>query len=270
MRLQAYLDRIGFKGAPRPDLATLRALHGLHLLAIPYENLDVLMGVDLDFDQARIFDKLVARRRGGWCYEMNGLLAWALEEIGFNVTRLAGAVVRDRMGDAMIGNHLVLLVDLDRRYVADVGFGDGLFEPVPLRAGEIVQRRFVSRLEKVDAAWWRYHNHQYGGAPAFDFTAAPADADLLAARCRFLQTDPGSPFTQNAVIQRHVRDGVEILRNSIRLSVRPEGAARRLLQDADEFAGELRDVFGLNVPNAASIWPLAEARGREMLAQMPP
>jgi N-hydroxyarylamine O-acetyltransferase len=267
MNLQAYLDRVGFEGAPRPDLDTLARLHRGHLLHIPYENLDVLLGARLDFDPARIFDKLVTRCRGGWCYEMNGLLAWALEEIGFKVTRLAGAVWRERIGESVVGNHLVLLVDLDTRYVADVGFGDGLFEPVPLRAGEIAQRGFVSRLERIDGGWWRYHNHQHGGAPSFDFRETPADADVLAERCRYLQTDAGSPFTQNSVIQRHAPDGVEVMRNSIRLSVRPSGVDVRFIFSAADYVRELRETFGVDVPEAAKAWPLAERRGREMLAQ---
>jgi N-hydroxyarylamine O-acetyltransferase len=269
MQLAAYLERIGFRGAPGSDLTTLRELHRRHLLSIAYENLDVLLGAPLDLDPGRIFDKLVTRRRGGWCYEMNGLFGWALTEIGFKVTRLAGAVVRDRLGDAMIGNHLVLLVELDRLYVADVGFGDGLFEPVPLREGEIKQRGFVSRFARADGGWWRYHNHQHGGAPAFDFTAQAADESVLAERCRILQSDPASPFTQNAVVQRHVREGIEVLRNSLRFSVRPDGVERRVLKSAEDYVRELRDVFDVDLPEAARLWPLAEARGRAMLADAP-
>ncbi|MBL8552022.1 MAG: arylamine N-acetyltransferase [Hyphomonadaceae bacterium] len=268
MQLKAYLDRIGFKGAPRADLATLRELHRRHLLTIPYENLDVLFGAPLDLDPHRIFDKLVTHRRGGWCYEMNGLLSWALKEIGFSVTRIAGGVVRDRLGDGMIGNHLVLLVDLDRRYIADVGFGDGLFEPTLLREGEITQRGFVSRLEKVDDRFWRYHNHQHGGAPAFDFAEAPADEALLAARCRGLQTEDNSPFTQNVVLQRHTKWGVAILRNSVRLDVRPDGPELRVLKNAKDFGREIRDVFGLDLLQIEELWPLAERKGRDYLAAL--
>ena len=95
MDLPAYLQRIQFRGEPRPDLATLKALHRQHLLHIPYENLDVQLGRPLDLDPAAAFDKLVRRRRGGWCYEMNGLLRWALETVGFEVLPMTGAIRRD-------------------------------------------------------------------------------------------------------------------------------------------------------------------------------
>jgi len=269
MQLQAYLDRIGFAGTPRPDLDTLKRVHRGHLTQIPFENLDVVLGRRLDFDPARIFAKLVTRRRGGWCYEMNGLLAWALEVIGFDLTRLAGAVRRADLGDAFIGNHLVLLVHLERDYVADVGFGDGLIEPVPLAEGAIEQAGFASRLERIEGGWWRYHNHQHGGAPSYDFRTEPGDPAVLEERCAFLQTSAESPFTQNVVLQRRCPDRIEVMRNAVRLTVRPDGVARRLVADADEFERELRTTFGVEEPEARTLWPLAEMRTRAMLAEEP-
>ncbi len=90
-----YVRRIGFDGDPRPDLVTLRQMHRRHLAAIAYENLDVQLDVPISFELDAIFAKLVQSRRGGWCFEMNALLAWALEWIGFRVTRMAGAVLRN-------------------------------------------------------------------------------------------------------------------------------------------------------------------------------
>src|SRR3954447_13867342 len=113
MDIQPYLDRVGFTGAPRPDLATLWALHRGHAFAVTYENFDVQLGRPLTTDPAAAFDKIVRRGRGGWCYEQNGLLAAVLDEIGFKVTRLAGGVHREVRGDEAVGNHLVLLVDID-------------------------------------------------------------------------------------------------------------------------------------------------------------
>jgi N-hydroxyarylamine O-acetyltransferase len=269
MDLQTYLDRIGFDGEPRADVDSLTRLHRGHLEHIPYENLDVALGRPVDFDIDRIFEKMVTRRRGGWCYEMNGLLAWALEEIGFGVTRLAGAVRRADLGDAFIGNHLVLLIQLDRPFVADVGFGDGLHEPVPLAEGAIEQSGFRSRLEQIEGGWWRYHNHQHGGAPSYDFRAEPGDPAVLAERCTFLQTSPQSPFTQNVVLQRRCADRVEVMRNALRFTVRPDGVERRLVGDADEFVREVGTVFGVEEPEARALWPLAELRARAMLAENP-
>src|SRR5712691_10879700 len=129
MQLDAYLNRIGHHGARKVDLETLIALHRAHLRTIPYENLDIPLGRTLSLDEATIYAKLVTARRGGWCYEMNGLFAWALQELGFSVMRLASTVGR-QSPDMEDGSHLILLVKLDRPYLADVGFGNGLLEPI--------------------------------------------------------------------------------------------------------------------------------------------
>ncbi|MCH1571610.1 MAG: arylamine N-acetyltransferase, partial [Longimicrobiales bacterium] len=140
MNLQAYLDRIGFVGEAQADVDTLRDLHHRHLKSVSYENLSIQLGEPVGLSPADSYAKIVEGGRGGWCYEMNGLLGWALEEIGFDVMRMAAGVLRSVRGDWSIGNHLALAVHLeDGPWLADVGFGDGLREPVPLREGPIEQ-----------------------------------------------------------------------------------------------------------------------------------
>lgn len=269
MDLQAYFDRIGFDGEARADAATLSAIHRRHLLSIPFENLDILLGRRVDLDEERIFDKLVRRRRGGWCYEMNGLFAWALQTIGFGVTRLAGGVDRELRGDDSVGNHLALLVEADGEWLADVGFGDGLFEPVPLGEGPIVQRGFESSLRRIGDGWWRFNNHQQGGAPYYDFRVEPASTVQLERQCELLQTSELSGFTQTLTAQRQFDDRVEILRNSVRSTVFPDRVQRFVLGAAEEFLTELREVFGIEDPEAVSLWPKAEANGRSYVVENP-
>src|SRR5215212_4496121 len=104
--LTAYLERIGYDGALAPDLPTLTALHRAHVLAIPFENLDVQLGRPPTLDPAAIFAKLVTARRGGWCYEQNGLFGRVLAGLGFTVTRMSGGVMRAERGEATMGGHL--------------------------------------------------------------------------------------------------------------------------------------------------------------------
>jgi N-hydroxyarylamine O-acetyltransferase len=267
--LAAYFARIGFRGEARVDAATLTALHRAHLLAIAYENLDVQFGRPVTTAPEAAFDKLVRRRRGGWCYEMNGLFGAALEAIGFKVTRLAGAVRRDLMGEVMVGNHLVLKIDLDQPWIADVGFGDGAFEPFPLREGPIAAGGFEMRLEKLDDRWWRFHNHAFGGAPSFDFTEAPADPALLAEKCQWLQTWPESPFVQNVTAQRHRPGEILVLRGRVLKHVRPDGADDQLIGSAEAFVEILAREFDLDVPEAAALWPRIVARHEALFAQPP-
>lgn len=265
MQLDAYLARIGFEGAPRPDLETLTAVHRQHLLAIPYENIDVQLQRRCDLDVERIYRKLVEQGRGGWCYEMNGLLCWALAEIGFDVTRVNGAVGRRERGDDAVGNHLVLLVHLDETWVADVGFGDGVIDPIPLREADIEQRGFRYRLERIDDTFWRFHNHEYGGAPDFDFSTRPADEKLFSSKCELLQTSGESPFVTSLVCQRFVDGGYEIQRGLCAGRISPDGADSWLLHDAGELVERLRTAFGLDVPDAGSLWPRLVERHAEWL-----
>jgi N-hydroxyarylamine O-acetyltransferase len=261
MNLAAYLDRIGHSGPVRPDLATLRAVHRAHHFAIPYENLDVQLKRTVVTDPAAAFDKIVTRRRGGWCYEMNGLLGWALGEIGFKVTRMMAGVRREQDGDIAVSNHLILRVDLeDGPWMADVGFGDGPVDPYPIVAGPVNAGLFPYRLETLEDGWWRLHNHPAGGAPSFDFQIAPADEQAMADRCHWLQTDPASGFVQNAVVQRHQPDRLLMLRGRSLRTLTAEGASDRLIADADDYVATLKADFALDLPEAASLWPAIVAR----------
>jgi N-hydroxyarylamine O-acetyltransferase len=259
MDLTAYLRRIEFTDRPRPDLETLVALHRHHLLHIPYENLDVQLGRTLDLDPAAAFDKLVRRRRGGWCYEMNGVFSAALQEIGFRVSPIAGAVRRDERGKESIGNHLVLRVELDRPYLADVGFGDSLIEPIPLEAGAYIQGARTFRLEPGADGWWRFHNHARSAVPYFDFrpdeVAAP---EALAAASADLQVSPQSTFVLNLICQRHTLRGVSLLLGRVlHLAGAP---AVTILRSPEELVATLAVEFGLDAPQAASLWPAICAR----------
>ena len=261
MDLAAYLDRIGFAGQARPDLATLKAVHCAHLLAIPYENLDVQLGRPLTTDPAAAFDKIVGRRRGGWCYEMNGLLGWALEEIGFSVTRMSGAVAREVRGDDAAGNHLILKVDLDgEAWMADAGFGDGPLGPFRISPGAFRDGHFDFDLARLPDGWWRLTNHPRGGAPSFDFRDEPADETVLADKCQWLQTAPESGFVQNAVAQRHRPEGLAILRGRTLRMLLPDETTERQIGSADEYVRVLSDVFALDLPEAADLWPAILAR----------
>lgn len=266
MDLQAYLDRIGYVGAPRADLQTLAELHRRHLYAIPYENLDVQLRRPVSIDPQAAFEKIVHGGRGGWCYEMNGLFGAALEAIGFSVTRMAGAVGRG-LHPRPLGNHLVLRVDLDRPYIADVGFGDGIREPFPLETGSHQCSGYEFRLEALEDGWLRFHNHATGGAPFFDFEDRPADRDQLADTCRWLSTSPDSIFVQTAICQRHRPDAIDVLLGRVIRRVTPSQKVDRLLTSADEFVSVLKSRFDLDLPEAAALWPGICAKHDELFGE---
>lgn len=267
MDLKAYLERVGFQGQARRDVATLRALHRAHLQTVPYENLDVQFGRTLTTDPAAAFDKIVTQRRGGWCYEMNGVFGAALSEIGFKVTRMAGAAMREAFGDATVGNHLVLLVEVEGEpWIADVGFGDGALEPFRLAPASLSFGGFSFRLEAIEEGWWRFHNHEYGGARSFDFEVAPADPALLADRCAMLQTAADSHFVLNAIVQRYRGEEILQLRGRVLRRVNAAGLSQETIGSADEWVAVLARDFGLDLPQAATLWPQVAARHETVMA----
>ncbi len=261
MQLAQYLQRIGFDGRATADIQTLRRLHRLHLEAISYENLDVQLGRPLGFDLPAIFHKLVLSGvRGGWCYEMNSLFAWALEEIGFAVTRLACGVERELSGDRTIGRHMALCVDLQQPYLVDVGFGDGLIEPVPIVAGPIRQEFLEFRLEDLGAGWWRFHNHPHAGAASFDFQCRPAVPGILAEQCRWLQTAPESSFVLNAICQRFAGGTLFVLRGCVLRIITAGEVVETALDSAAEYRRVLDSIFGIEAPDIARLWDKVIAR----------
>ncbi len=270
MDLEAYFGRIGYVGEPRADLATLHALHRAHLLAIPYENLDVQLGRPVGLDAQAAFDKIVTRGRGGWCYEMNGLFAAVLEEIGFKVTRVAGAVMREAMGDIVLGNHLVLLVSVDGEpWIADVGLGDGSLDPFVLRAGAFSVEGFRFGLARLDRMWWRFRNHEQSNARSFDFIPEPSLPGVLAAHCEWQQTAPESTFVMNLVVQRFTGHEILQLHGRVLRAVQPGTRRERILDSADDLVRVLQRQFGLDVPEAASLWPRIMARHEELFETPP-
>src|SRR5215211_6629735 len=158
MDIHAYLNRIGYRGTLEPSAATLHALQRAHLLAVPFENLEIHLGRPIVLDQTALFDKIVRRRRGGFCYELNGLFAVLLRELGFEVTLLSAGVARANGDFGPEYDHLTLLVEcplsvIDSQlqpvvgdqprttnygprtiWLVDVGFGDSFRAPPRLIA----------------------------------------------------------------------------------------------------------------------------------------
>jgi N-hydroxyarylamine O-acetyltransferase len=259
--INAYLDRIGYHGRVEPTLDCLRRIHRGHALSIPYENIDVQLGAPLDRDIERIFDKLVVRRRGGWCYEMNGLLGWALTAIGFRVLPVAAGILRIERGDAAFGNHLILLVEIERRlHLADLGMGDGLREPIPLEPGAYRQGQLDFGLELMNDGYWRFHSHSFGYPPNHDFRVEPADETLLDARCQSLQTVPESVFVQNLICQLMRPEAVTCLTGRVLRQKEKSRTVKHLLSTPDELARTLATVFGIEGIDIASLWPKVLAR----------
>ncbi|MEO8395483.1 MAG: arylamine N-acetyltransferase [Chloroflexota bacterium] len=266
MRLEDYLQRIGYSGSLEPTLATLTALHRAHLMAIPYENLDIHRGGTLSVEVDKTFDKIVTRRRGGWCFEMNGLLGWALRELGFDVTLLSSDVRSEFVGDGSSGDHLVLMVRLDQRpYLVDVGFGNGLLEPIPLEPGTYTQGFLTYHLLNEGERWF-FQNHQYGG-PGFIFTLQPHSMSDFSKRCHELQTLPESGFVQNTVSFHFTPQGYVALRGAVLTTVTAQGVTEQIVDNSATYEQVLNSQFGLQIDGIEPLWEKVWARHQAWLEE---
>lgn len=259
--LDAYRTRIGHTGPLDADLATLTALHRAHVLAIPFENLDVQLGTPPGQEPGAIFAKLVTARRGGWCYEQNGLFARALAALEFDVTRMSAGVMRAARGAATMGSHLCLKVRIgDADYLADVGFGSSQIEPLPLDEHAWNSSPMAGRIQRTADGLWQLAI-EVGPTPlSYDFADAPADEGQLTRLCAWQGCDPESVFVQNLVVQLRTRDGHLMLRGKVFTVTGPTGVRVRELGSGPELIALLRESFGLDVPEVAGLWPAIEQR----------
>jgi N-hydroxyarylamine O-acetyltransferase len=268
MDLQAYLDRIGYSGIAEPTLNCLKAIHRLQAFTIPYENLDIQLGRRVDRDRQRIFDKVVLRHRGGWCYETHELLHWALVTIGFDARLVTAGIHRREFGDAKIGNHTAILVTLDKIYLADLGLGDGIRDPIPLLEGAYIQGKLTFRLERIESGYWRFLNHAFAYPTNFDFRDEPLDAARIDRMAEEFQTSAESIFVQNLACQIMQPESVTCLTGRVLRQKTAEGTTKKLVK-VSEFEQVLADIFGIRDEEAASVWPRIEERHRQLFGEKP-
>jgi len=253
--VDAYLVRIGYRGPREVTAGTLRALHRAHMGSVPFENLDIHAGRPILLEEGALFDKIVGRRRGGFCYELNGLFSALLQELGFRVTRLSAGVLKEDGSFGPDFAHMVLLVELKDRWLADVGFGDSFCEPLLLDVrGHQVRDARVYRVTH-DGTQGTMLSHGDGTATPkgyrFDF-GGHSFADY-AAMCQYHQTSPESPFTRKRVCSRATQAG-RITLSGTRLIITEHGRRQeRELSEAD-WDRALMEHFGID---AAGLVPRA-------------
>lgn len=252
--LDAYLERIGYHATPTADAATLHALHRSHAATIAFENLDVVLGRTIELDIDRVQAKLVGRRRGGYCFEQNMLLAAALERLGFSVTRLAARVQPARPGPR---THMLLRVVADGDpWLADVGFGASLLEPLPLAAMTARQGGWSYRLQPTEHDGWLLQTRradEWSDLYAFTPEAQrPIDYDVYN---HYTATHPRSPFTGQVVALRTEPHLQHALRGRDLTTTRPNGTTDTLELTTGEALEVLADLFGicLDAEDAAAL-----------------
>jgi N-hydroxyarylamine O-acetyltransferase len=243
-RVDEYLDRIA---ADRPHGSTvdgLRRLQGAHLRSVPFENLSLHLGEPIDLDPAALFTKVVTRRRGGFCYELNGLFADLLRALGFRVDLLS-ARVHGSAGYGPPFDHLALRVQLDRPWLVDVGFGRFAHDPLRLDdPGEQVDPNGTFRIVDADD----HIDVSMDGEPQYRLDPRPYDLSDFVPSCWWQATWPGSGFLQGPRCSMMTAAGRVTLAGQRLITTGADGARDERTLDSDqEVLKTYRTVFGLDL-----------------------
>lgn len=248
MDIPAYLDRIKFRGPLNRDIETLRQLHVAHLRSVPFENLSIHAREPIVLDDESLFAKIVTRRRGGFCYELNGLFTALLRGLGYEVEMLSAQVADTRGKFSADFDHMTLMVTVDERWLADVGFGDSFIEPLLIDKGGVqVQGErayqidatgdYLVTLQKADKEGdWK---------PQYRFKLKPYKYSDYAERCKFHQTSPESHFAQNRICSMLTTNG-RVSLSDTRFIVSENGVRHeRAVTSQHDYEALLREHFGI-------------------------
>lgn len=256
--LAAYFDRIRYDGPREPTLATLHAIVAAHIAAIPFENLDVLLGRPIELDEPALMRKLVHERRGGYCFESNGLLLYVLAALGFAVEPMSARVRLQRPRDFIPARtHLFVRVTIDDTpWLADVGIG-GLSPTAALRLdvdGEQPTPHEPRRFTREDGRMFHQALLQGEAGPAwhdvYEFTLEqmpPIDREVAN---WYTSTHPQSHFRHRLMVARAAADGARhtLLNDELTFRRRDGSADRRRIDGPDDLLTTLADVFDLHFP----------------------
>jgi N-hydroxyarylamine O-acetyltransferase len=255
--IDRYLERLAIAEPGEPSVAGMRALHAAHVERVAYEAIEIQLGRPTTIDPYESAERIVARHRGGYCYHLNGAFSLLLSELGYDVVwHRAGVENRRDPGypGAARANHLALTVHglpsaecPSGSWLVDVGLGDALHDPLPLREGEYVQGPFRYRLRhsEIEPGGWRFDHDPRGSFVGADFRAARATVADFAERHSFLSTSPESAFVTTCSVQRRDARGVDKLTGCVLHRIGEDDSKPRTLESQPEWFAVLDDVFDL-------------------------
>lgn len=247
--LDAYLARLGYTGPCAPTAGALRTLHRAHTATIPFENLDIVLGREISLDLDDLQRKMVHRGRGGYCLEHATLFGAVLDRFGFTVTRL-NARIADPADETKLRprTHALLRVDGEGGpWIADVGFGFGVPEPVALTDGAVSpQGPWAYRIDRFGPGW-RLSNREPDGAwsPLHTFVEDPQHWIDYVVTNSFVSTHPSSPFVGHIMVMRTTDEARLRLRGRELTTITADGRTTVRTLEGDALPAELRTTFGI-------------------------
>jgi arylamine N-acetyltransferase len=250
-RIQAYLERIGFEGSLDGSAKTLADLQECHLHTVPYENLDILNRIALSLDPQDLYQKIVVRRRGGYCFELNALFGWLLRELGYPVTDLVARFWRDEPNTPPKRHHHVLKVEADgTTYLCDVGVG-GIVPRRPLvliEGPEQHQSEECYHLERDPYYGWvlcEQKNREW--IRIYSFTEEPQLPKDFIFATFWCENAPDSIFTKNPMVALCTPEGRNTMAGPEFRIFTSAGVRTFTPQTQEEYKAALQEYFGIHL-----------------------
>jgi N-hydroxyarylamine O-acetyltransferase len=243
----AYLNRAGVTAPAAGDAAGLRTLHRAHQLTVPFENLSIHLGEAISLAERDLTGKIVHRRRGGFCYELNGAFALLLEALGTQVSRVAARVY----AEAGLGppfDHLALIVrpaDGSGPWLADVGFGS--HSDYPLRLDDREDQDDPAGVFRLADAGAGDIDVLKDGRPQYRIETRERSLADCVPTCWWHQTSPLSHFTRSTICSRRTPGGRISISGRILIQTQDGTRTEQHLQTDDALLAAYRDHFGIEL-----------------------
>ena len=249
--IDQYMERIDCMREYRPSLRFLKKLLRQHQLHIPFENLDIHIGNQIILEVNRVFDKIIGERRGGFCYELNGLFYHLLLELGFEAKLISARVFSE---DGTLGqefDHMAIIVFLDeQQWLVDVGFGRSFMSPIEFVMDKIqmIQNEYFKIVELPDHSYKLQSSYDsFSFTDEYTFTKKPRQFVEFIGMCQYHQTSPKSHFTRKKVISQTTKEGRLTLSDD-KFIVNKMGKKEEFpVLNNDQFLVLLKEHFGITL-----------------------
>lgn len=250
MDIEKYLDRIGYRDSKEPSLKLLYKLQLSHLLSIPFENLSIHKGELIELNINKLYNKIIIRRRGGFCYELNGLFYELLASLGFKVKRISAKVYSENKGYGEEFDHMALIVNIKNvEYLSDVGFGDFSFQPLKIELNlKQEDKAGIFFFDKYDNNYFRVNKLENKKVtPQYIFTTRARKLNDFDQMCNYHQTSPKSHFTANKLVTLPSKNGRITLNDYKLKKTKNKLIEEIMIKDEKDFQKYLKYYFSIEL-----------------------
>lgn len=246
MNKNSYLKRFQADPIQESFLQNLTELQSLHMQYIPFENLDVIRRTPIYLNIENIYDKIVNHHRGGYCYELNGLFHWLLDQLGFDAKLISATVQKPDGTWSKADTHAAILVELDTLYLVDAGFGDSTISPIPIGGERHTDHSGTYRVQQVDDIYYDLIRETDGKEKAlYRFSTEEKKLADFHEGCVFNQVSTDSPFTHDDLVTRATANGRITLSGS-QLTRSENGVKEKIELSPADKKRVLKEEFGID------------------------